>query len=320
METDLIAACVLLLGVLLAGAAVLAADARQRRLQRQLGLAMAMSMGQQQAAVQEEPSIRRQPVRFARLRAFSAKVLLFSTENRDAYAVAPEAIFAIGGLLGLAAAMACASVTGLPIALAVGVIAAAAACRLMFGWQQRRYATRLRRQLPDALQFVITAVCAGFPVLEAFRGIVREGPEPTRTAFVRLLDEVALGRSAQEALLDLYHRTKIPEYAIFAVMLAVQSKTGGRLAETVRGLADTVRERLAIAARAKALAGEGTVSATILSVLPVVTGVALSVIQPGYLDPLFHDPRGRRLLIIAVIALLSGICMMRRMIAGVARE
>jgi tight adherence protein B len=320
MRTELVAASVLLSGVLLAGAWILICDTRQRSVQRQLELAMAMTMTGQPAAIQEEPSIRRRPVRFARTRALSAKILLFNPDNRDAYTLPTAATFAICGLLGVVAAIACRNLAGAPAGLAAGVVAAAASCRVAFGWQQRRYAMRLRQQLPDALQFVITAVCAGFPVLEAFRGIGREAPEPTRTAFARLLDEIALGRSAQEALFDLYCRTKIPEYAIFAVSLAVQSKSGGRLAETLRGLADTVRERLAIAARAKALAGEGTVSAMILSVLPVVTGIALCVIQPGYLDPLFHDPRGQRLLILAVIALISGIVMMRRMIAGVARE
>ena len=138
--------------------------------------------------------------------------------------------------------------------------------------------------------------------------------------FNQVLNEIALGRSASDALLGLFQRTGVTEYAIFAVTLAVQTKSGGHLAETIQTLAETVRERITLAARAKALAGEGTVSATILSILPVVTGIALTVIRPDYLQPLFTDPRGRRLFFMGVASLLAGIWTMRRMIAGTVKE
>jgi tight adherence protein B len=118
----------------------------------------------------------------------------------------------------------------------------------------------------------------------------------------------------------LYQRTGVTEYSIFAVTLAVQTTSGGHLAETIQTLADTVRERLTLASRAKALAGEGIVSATILCILPVVTGIALSLIQPGYLMPLFADPRGRKMFLFGVGALLAGVWTMRKMISGAVRE
>ena len=53
---------------------------------------------------------------------------------------------------------------------------------------------------------------------------------------------------------------------MFAVTLAVQMKSGGSLAETLQTLGDTVRQRVALAARAKALAGEVIFSSRALSV------------------------------------------------------
>jgi tight adherence protein B len=131
---------------------------------------------------------------------------------------------------------------------------------------------------------------------------------------------MSLGVAAEDALLGVHRRTRVTEYAIFAVTIGVQSKSGGRLAETIQNLAETVRQRLAIANRARALAGEAKISAIVLAALPFVAGAGLSVIQPGYLDPLFHDPRGNRMLVVAVVGMVLGIWTMRHMIIKATSE
>ena len=202
----------------------------------------------------------------------------------------------------------------------MGIVTAVLVLRGLFRWQRDRYVANLRRQLPDALQFAVSALRAGFPVAEAIRGIGREAPEPTRSQFAGVINEMSVGRSLQDALLDLYYRTKIAEHAMLAVTIGVQTSSGGQLAETIQSLAETIRERVTLAARARALAGEGIVSATILSILPLITGLALSLIRPGYLQPLLNDPRGQRMFVGGVCALLMGIWTMRRMIGGVVKE
>jgi tight adherence protein B len=186
--------------------------------------------------------------------------------------------------------------------------------RGLLGWQQGRYVDRLMRQLPDAVELVIGAVRAGLPVAEAFRAVAREMPNPTGEQFAYVTNDLALGRTPEDALLNLYHRTHVAEYAIFAVTLAVQSRSGGRLAETIQIMGDTVRQRIILAGRAKALAGEAKLSAQVLSVLPFIGAGALSFERPGYLDPLLHEPRGQKLLVFGIVSLLLGIITMRRMI------
>jgi tight adherence protein B len=138
--------------------------------------------------------------------------------------------------------------------------------------------------------------------------------------FIRVMNEIALGVSPQDALHAVYRRTKVPEFSIFAVTIGVQTRSGGRLAETIQNLAATVRTRLGMAARAKALAGEARVSAFILGSMPFVAGGALSLIKPGYLDPLFNDPRGHTMLTIAGVGLVLGILTMRTLIGSATKE
>jgi tight adherence protein B len=194
------------------------------------------------------------------------------------------------------------------------VIVAMVVVRGLFGWQQRRLANQLFRQLPDTIQLVTGAVRSGLPVSEAFRTISREMPQPTAGQFAIVCSELALGGSTEEALEDVYRRTRVAEYAMFAVTLAVQAKSGGGLTETLQTLGDTVRERVALAARAKALAAEVIFSARALSFAPVTIGGLLYWTNPQAIDLLFYDPTGRALLAYATASVLVGVFVIRWMI------
>jgi tight adherence protein B len=106
----------------------------------------------------------------------------------------------------------------------------------------------------------------------------------------------------------------VAEYGIFAVTLAVQMKSGGGLVETLQTLADTVRQRVALAARAKALAGEVIFSSRALSCMPLIVGGLLYWISPQSVDLLFYDPTGRMLLAYAAASVIIGSLVIRWMI------
>jgi tight adherence protein B len=186
--------------------------------------------------------------------------------------------------------------------------------RGLFGWQQRRFTDQLFRQLPDAVQLVTTTVRSGLPVHEAFRTIAREMPQPTAGQFAIVCNELNLGRAPEEAIEAIYQRTQVAEYAMFAVTLAVQLKAGGSLAETLQTLGETVSQRVAMAARAKALAAEVIFSSRALSLAPLIMGGLLYWISPQSVDLLFHDPTGNKMLAYAAISVLIGSLVIRWMI------
>jgi tight adherence protein B len=192
--------------------------------------------------------------------------------------------------------------------------------RTIFGWELERYRGKLLTQLPDTIHLVISATRAGLPVSESFRTVVQEMPKPTSAEFARVVDEMSLGMAADEALLNMHRRTEVTEYAIFAVTIGVQARTGGRLVETISNLAETVRDRIAIKGKARALSTEARTSAAIMTVLPVIMGGVLSLTTPGYLNPLIHDPRGQTLTVIGLTTLFLGIVTMRQLIRGAVRD
>src|SRR6267154_5140868 len=280
-----------------AGAITLWLDARQRRIDRQLAIALPTSHS---ASL---PSIRRSETGsrwrfFHRLANYRAGI---AYDWHPAYAllagvISAAAIFYANSLLKFSI---------LYVSLAAAIVAIMVV-RGLLGWQQRRLANQLFRQLPDTIQVVTSTVRSGLPVNEAFRTIAREMPQPTAGQFAIVCSEVSLGRPPEEAVEAVYRRTQVAEYGIFAVTLAVQLKSGGSLAETLQTLGDTVTQRVALAARAKALAGEVIFSSRALTISPLIAGGLLYAANPQNVDLLFSDPTGNKLLAYAVASVLIG--------------
>jgi tight adherence protein B len=280
-----------------AAATTLWLDARQRRIDRQVAIALPISHS---ASL---PSIRR-------LEAGSRWRFLHRLANYNAgiaYDWHPAYVL-LAGVIAAAAIFYANSLLKFPIlhvSLAAAIVALVVV-RGLLGWQQRRLAIQLFRQLPDTIQVVTSTVRSGLPVNEAFRTIAREMPQPTAGQFAIVCSEVNLGRPPEEAVEAIYRRTQVAEYAMFAVTLAVQLKSGGSLAETLQTLGDTVTQRVALAARAKALAGEVIFSSRALAISPLIAGGLLYAANPQNVDLLFSDPTGNKLLAYAVASVLIG--------------
>jgi tight adherence protein B len=75
-----------------------------------------------------------------------------------------------------------------------------------------------------------------------------------------------------------------------------------------------IRKRVAVRARARALASEARMSALILAALPVLTGTGLMVFNWNYVSILFEDPTGQIVLGCAIGALVGGMLLMQMLI------
>jgi tight adherence protein B len=161
---------------------------------------------------------------------------------------------------------------------------------------------------------IVRAVRVGIPVMEAVRAVSRESPEPTGPEFAHLVNQVSIGVSLEEAVMEVARRADIPEYRFFATALSLQNQTGGTLSETLEGLADVIRKRVALVSKGKAMTSEARASAMILAALPFLTGTMLWALNPAYIDLLFDDPTGRTLFATAVISLGIGLMLIRTII------
>jgi tight adherence protein B len=121
---------------------------------------------------------------------------------------------------------------------------------------------------------------------------------------------MVLGRTFNEALTMTSKRLNLADFHFFEISLSIQQETGGNLAETLDGLASTLRKRKQMKLKVRALSSEARATAYILGSLPILMFGALDVLDHGYISILLDDPRGHFILGMAAGFLVGGIYVM----------
>jgi tight adherence protein B len=132
--------------------------------------------------------------------------------------------------------------------------------------------------------------------------------------FRMLVENTGMGMSMEQALDRMYERMPTNELRFFTIVLTIQAKTGGNLAEALGNLSAVLRSRKLMAEKIKALSAEAIASAVIIGVLPPGVATMISITAPTYMSPMFTDPRGHLFLMIAAFWMATGIFVMRKMI------
>jgi tight adherence protein B len=188
------------------------------------------------------------------------------------------------------------SVAGHAILLNLFVSQLGAVALTAFGlwfWIRSRQRRRLRRveaQLPLALDIINRAIRAGHPIVAAVQLAANEMGDPLGSELGLIVDETTYGVEFKEALASFARRTNSDDIRFFAVSVAIQSDTGGNLAEILEGLAQIMRSRATLAKRVKVLGSEGRTSAYILSALPPAMIAFQLVLHPATYTDKFSDP------------------------------
>ncbi|HMO67126.1 MAG TPA: type II secretion system F family protein [Novosphingobium sp.] len=199
---------------------------------------------------------------------------------------------AVLALLGLGAGLAGFSWGGGTILLLVAVAASAAVLLPLTVLSMKAQARRKRveDQFPVALDVFVRAMRSGHPIASAIELLTEEMDDPIGSEFGLVADEVSYGADLNDALLAMAERWDSNDMRMFVVSLSVQSETGGNLAEILENLADVIRARAAMYMKVRALSSEGRLTAWILSVLPVLTLVAMFALNPGFYLETARDP------------------------------
>jgi tight adherence protein B len=79
-------------------------------------------------------------------------------------------------------------------------------------------------------------------------------------------------------------------------------------------LAYVIRERFRLRGQVKAASAHGRMTAVVLTVLPLVLVILLTIVAPDYLRILADDPDGKWLIVGAICAQVLGYFIMRRIV------
>ncbi|CAN7193837.1 type II secretion system F family protein [Devosia sp. LjRoot16] len=186
--------------------------------------------------------------------------------------------------------------------------------RMYVGHRRKKYQNAFLDELPNAVEAIVRGVKSGLPLNDSMRLVAKEAKEPIKSDFQRILDQQAVGKTIQEAVVTLYDRVPLPEVNFFVVVITVQAQAGGNLSEALGNLARVLRNRKKMKAKVKAMSAEAKASAGIIGSLPILVAFLVSLTSPSYLLPLIETPIGNLMLGIAAIMMFLGGFIMNRMI------
>ncbi|MDI6827498.1 MAG: type II secretion system F family protein, partial [Armatimonadota bacterium] len=151
--------------------------------------------------------------------------------------------------------------------------------------QQKRKAL-FDAQIVDALVLIASSIRSGFSFLRAMQMVAQEMPPPIATEFERVINEVNIGRSMEDALKMSVQRVKSYDFDLVVTAVLIHLQIGGNLADILETIAETIRERMRIAGEIRTLTAEGRISGVALVLIPIFLGVLLSLINPSYMSTL----------------------------------
>lgn len=197
------------------------------------------------------------------------------------------------------------------LALAIGVMLPLAFINI----QAARRMKVFEAQFPVALDIFTRGLRAGYPVTSALELLVAEVPDPISSEFGLVVAEMNYGYDLRDALAHLAVRVRTQDIQMFVVSVAIQSETGGSLADILEGLSKIIRDRAGMVMKVAALASEGKMTGALLSILPVGSFVAMFVTRPEFYLDVVDDPWFMPGVVGIIVLYTVGILMMRKMIA-----
>ncbi len=169
-------------------------------------------------------------------------------------------------------------------------------------------------ELPNGVDIIVRGVKAGLPLSDCIKVVAREAREPVATEFRKITETQIMGISLAEAVGKLPERVPLAEANFFAIVVAIQQKAGGGLAEALNNLSKVLRGRKAMKRKIKALSAEAKSSAGIIGSLPFFVGGIMYLISPNYILVLFETTAGNIIIAGCLFWMFCGIMVMRAMI------
>lgn len=198
-----------------------------------------------------------------------------------------------------------------------GLILAAAGFFLPRLYIRRRRQKRLEafnNQLEDVLTLLVGSLRAGYSFLHALNVVVDEIPPPASDEFRRVIQEVGLGLSLQEALNNLVRRVESDDLDMVVTAVNIQQEVGGNLATILDVISDTIRERVRIEGEIRVLTSRQKVTGYILALLPFILGSLLYLLNPTYMSRLFTPGPTLIMPVGAAILVFIGFLVVRKIV------
>jgi tight adherence protein B len=179
-------------------------------------------------------------------------------------------------------------------------------------FRQRGRLSAFNARLGDTITMLANSLRSGYSLPQGMDMVAREQPPPVCDEFARVVREVGLGLSTEEALANLMRRVPSPDLDLMITAINVQHEVGGNLAQILDAIGLTIRERVRIKGEINSLTAQVRYSGYVVSLMPIILSAAIYVMNPDYMGALFADVCGWSMVITALFSIFLGFIAMRK--------
>ena len=180
---------------------------------------------------------------------------------------------------------------GLTLGLAAGAFTFTLPRRYVAILRERRR-VKFNEQLVDALGTMSNALRAGFSINQAFESVVESSEKPISQEFSMFLQQLRVGMAFDEALASLDRRVGSDDLTLVCTAIDIARRTGGNLTEIFDRISETIRGRMRIERRVRTLTAQGRMQGMVVSLMPIILGVAMTLMKPGLMLPFLTSAAG----------------------------
>jgi tight adherence protein B len=170
------------------------------------------------------------------------------------------------------------------------------------------------KELPQACDLMVSALRAGQSLIAAMGMVSRECTEPLGGEFKTCFEEQNFGLELKMAINNLIHRVPLQDLRIVCTAILIQKESGGNLAEVLDKTAHVIRERFRLRREVSTRTAQGRMTGWVLTLLPVVLGFALYMVNPEMMSLLWKRDIGVKLLYTASAMIVVGGLIIRKIV------
>lgn len=181
-------------------------------------------------------------------------------------------------------------------------------------FQQRRRLHAFNDQLGDAINLLANSLRSGYSLLQSMETVAKELPPPISVEFARVVREVGLGLSNEQAMNNMLRRIQSDDLDLMITAVNVQHEVGGNLAEILEVIGHTIRERVRIKGEIRVLTAQGMISGYVISFLPIALGLILYLMNPDYISAMFTQLCGWIMVGVATTGIITGFIAIQKIV------
>lgn len=182
-------------------------------------------------------------------------------------------------------------------------------------WLRARRLLKIEEQLPDALMVLAGGLRAGVSLTGAIAQLVREARPPIAQEFDLMLREQRLGVALDDALEHLNQRLPLQSVTLVVSAMRIATVTGGGLADTLERAAQTLRNKLAMEGKIRALTAQGKLQAIVVGALPFFLVLVLARMEPEAMSLLWTTRIGLATIVVVLTLQFFGVMLIRKIVA-----